>query len=168
MWFVNIGNRSGLSAGQIPVAPVKYPYANQIGVDTTFVPAAETVNVAPDLGTASIGIPVTVSLVTQELIGANLVGFLAADVTINSFSLTVQGGASPFAARIVTKAGVVAGAAVALTNDPSKAYLMASSLVLLPLSPLSPNTTYNVVFKATVKGEIVDLAWSFTTGAGNL
>lgn len=163
MCVIAFANRSGLSAGQIPVAPVTYPYANQTGLDTTFVPASETVNPAPDLGDAAIGLPITVSLVTQELVGANLVGFKASDVTVNAFTLTAQGGVSPVAARILTMAGVVPGPGVTLMNDPSKTHLEASSIVLLPLVRLAPKTAYTAVFKATVKGKAIDLAWSFTT-----
>jgi hypothetical protein len=152
--------------GQIPVNPVVYPYNGRTGVDTTFTPAGESPNPAPDLGSAKVGLPITVSLVTQSLVGANLAGFVASDVIITAFTLTAQGATTPVNARIVTYPGVVAGAGVTLVNDPAS-FLGVADSFLLPLAPLAPNTTYNVIFKATVKGQTVSLAWTFTTGAGN-
>jgi len=151
--------------GQIPAAPVVYPYKGQTGVDTTFYPVSETPNPAPDLGSAAAGTPITVSLATQALIGADLAGFVASDVTITAFSLTAQGSTTPVNARIVVKSGVLAGAGVTLTSDVSGGYLSQAFDFLLPLAPLTLNTTYNVVFTATVKGKPVNLSWSFTTGA---
>jgi hypothetical protein len=148
---------------QIPVNPVVYPYAGQTSVGTTFLPSGETPNPAPDLGSAFAGMPITVSLATQSLIGANLTGFNNSDVTINAFTLTQQGSTTPVAARIITAAGVLAGSGVTLTSDVNS-YFSQYQDCLLPLAALSPNTTYNVVFQATVKGQAVNLTWSFTTG----
>jgi uncharacterized protein YkwD len=166
---VNVGNRTGLNAGQVPANPVTYPYANQTDVDTTFVPASEIPNPAPDLGTALIGLPVTVSLASQNFLGSNLlsnlVGFQASDVTVSAFTLTAQGSSTPVVARLLTAAGVLAGPGVVLTIDAHQSPQWA--FTMLPLTQLAPNTVYNAVFTATVKGAPVSLHWSFTTGTGN-
>lgn len=146
---------------QIPAAPVVYPYSGQTLVGTTFLASSEAPNPAPDLG--YVGTPITVSLATQALIGANLTGFTASEVTITGFTLTAQGSATPLAARIITAAGVKAGMGVTLTTDVNN-QLNAYVNCLLPLAPLSPKTTYNAVFTATVNGQAVNLSWSFTTG----
>jgi len=157
---------SGTWAGQLSAAPVVYPYAGQAGVATSFVPQVEDPNPAPDLGSATIGYPITVSLVDQALATAYPNGYLPSDIVVNSFTLTAVGGSAPVSARIVTAAGVVAGSGVTLTTDVNAGYI-SSSLYMLPLSPLAANTTYNVVFTGTVNGQAVNLNWSFTTGAGS-
>lgn len=152
--------------GQISAAPVVYPYAGQTGVATSFVPQVEDPNPAPDLGSATIGYPITVSLVDQALATAYPNGYLPSDIVVNSFTLTAAGSSAPVSARIVTAAGVVPGPGVTLTTDVNAGYI-SSSLYMLPLSPLAANTTYNVVFTGTVKGQSVNLNWSFTTGGGS-
>jgi hypothetical protein len=163
---INVGKSATLSGGQIPVSPITYPYSNQTGVATTFVPSAEAPNPAPDVGSMSIGVPVTVSLATQDLLGASLVGFNANDVVVSEFTLTGHGTLNPVAARILAMAGVRSESGVVLTYDPNPGYMDASSIALLPLSPLTKNLVYDVKFKAMVKGKLVSLNWSFTTGAG--
>ncbi len=150
-------------AGQISAAPVVYPYSGQTGVPTSFVPQVEDPNPAPDLGSATIGYPITVSLVDQALVTAYPNGYLPTDIVVNSFTVTAAGSSTPVAGRIVTAAGVVAGSGVTLTTDVNSGYI-SSSLYMLPLSPLANATTYNVVFTGTVKGKPVNLSWSFTTG----
>ena len=157
---------SGTWAGQLPAAPVIYPYAGQTGVRTSFAPQAEDPNPAPDLGLATIGYPITVSLVDQAWATAYPNGYLPSDIVVNSFILTEAGSSTSVPVRIVTAAGVVAGSGVTLTTVVNSGYI-SSSLIMLPLSPLAANTTYNVVFTGTVKGQAVNLNWSFTTGAGS-
>ncbi len=165
---INLGNAPELTFGQLPAAPVVYPYANQSGVDTTFVPISEVPNPAPDLGTytnpMTIGLPVTVSLESISTMGFPLQRLQAADITILAFKVTAQGSSTPLASRVITAAGVTAGPGVVLTDDPVVGQLAASQICLLPLAPLSVNTVYNAVFTATVKGKPINLTWSFTTG----
>lgn len=159
---LNLGNASALSLGQLPAAPLVYPYSNQTGVDTTFVPASESPNPAPDLGELTIGLPVTVELNSISL-GGNLQKIKASDLVILSFTITAQGNSSPVTSRTLAAAGVIAGSGFVLTTDPV-GFMTPSQVCLLPLTPLAVNTAYNAVFSATVKGKPVNLAWSFTTG----
>lgn len=159
---LNLGNSSALSLGQLPAAPLVYPYANQTGVDTTFVPASESPNPAPDLGEITIGLPVTVELDSIRL-GGDLQKIKASDLVILSFTITAQGNSTPVTSRTIAAAGVTAGSGFLLTKDPV-GFMTPSQVCLLPLTPLAMNTAYNAVFNATVKGQPVNLAWSFTTG----
>lgn len=165
---VNLGNAPELTFGQLPAAPVVYPYASQKGVDTTFVPISEVPNPAPDLGTyanpMTVGLPITIALDSVSTLGSDLQKLHAADITISAFTVTAQGNATPLNSRIITAAGVKAASGVVLTNDPVPGQLAASQICLLPLAPLSVNTVYNAMFIATVKGKPINLAWSFTTG----
>lgn len=164
---INIGNASELPLGQLPAAPVVYPYPNQVKVDTTFIPVSETPNPAPDLGTyanpIAVGLPVTISLDSTSLLGSGMQKINASDVVISTFTLTAQGSAAPTSARIITAAGVSGAAGLALAKDPV-GYFTAGQICLLPITPLAVNTVYNAVFTATVKGKPVNLKWSFTTG----
>lgn len=160
---INLGNVPELTLGQLPAAPVVYPYSNQTEVDTTFVPVSEAPNPAPDLGTyanpMTIGLPVTVALDSVDL-----QKLAAAEITISSFTVTAQGNSTPLASRIVTAAGVAAGPGVLLMNDPA-GQLTPAQICLLPLAPLSVRTVYNAVFTGIVRGKSINLVWKFTTGA---
>ncbi|HEX7649264.1 MAG TPA: hypothetical protein VF450_17840, partial [Noviherbaspirillum sp.] len=135
-------------------------------VGTSFVPSSEEPNPAPDLGTATIGYPITVSLVDQALVTAYPNGYLPTDIVVNGFTVTAAGSSTPISGRIVTAAGVVAGSGVTLTTDVNQGYL-STSIYMLPLQPLATSTTYNIVVNATVNGKVVSINSTFTTGSGN-
>jgi len=151
--------------GQVPTAATVFPYAGQTGVETTWEPDTEGPNIAPDLGSQQTGIPISIEFLNTAIAQA-IPATAAYSLTINTFSLTQQGSATPVSARIIAEAGTTAGPGITLfapgngagLNDGLNAYL-------LPLAPLLPNTTYNAVFKGTVSGVAVNLNWSYTTGA---
>jgi len=156
---------TGVFTGQLPATTLVYPYSGATNVQTTFVPAAEEPNPAPDVGTGLMGQPILVSGTDAVLAKALPNGWTASQVTINGFTVTVQGSSTPVAVRLVVTAGTVGAAGVTVTNDVGG--LFTGLAYALPLAPLSANTTYNVSFTANVNGQVVTYNGSFTTGAGN-
>jgi len=155
-------------AGQLPAANVVYPFAGQTGVPTSFAPQAEEpvpgVGFGPGSTVTTIGYPITVEMVDQALATAYPNGYLPSDIVVTGFTLTTTGSSTPVAAQIVAAAGVVAGPGMTLSTD-GQSELVSTQIYMLPLSPLTNATTYNVVFTGTVKGQPVSLSWSFTTGS---
>ena len=123
-----------------PSALTPYPADGQQGVPLDFDPAHESPNPMP--GHALVGYPVSLQVDERYTL------------TMHSFSLhAVSSGASgpALAARLLTHA-----------VDPETP---ASAAALIPLSPLSPSTTYEVVFSGSVDGSPVSRSWRFTTVA---
>jgi uncharacterized protein YkwD len=144
------------ASGQYPPSGswVFYPANGQTGVAPTFYNQAESPVPAADLPLA--GHPIVMSLYNQT--NKSLLG---SDIVVNSFSLT---GASAVASRVLAQSGVGASD-ITLTVDTNIS--APGILVLLPTSPLTPNTSYTVNFSATVKGISVAKTWLFTTGSAN-
>jgi hypothetical protein len=147
--------------GQLPAAGnlVLYPDAGQTNVLPTFYNQAEEPVPAPDL--ASAGHPVVVSLYT--LATPTLSG---SDIVIHTFSITpaTPSGAAALGVRVLVNTGVTSDGPALTVNS---VIPDAGFVVLLPTVPLAANTTYNVAFSATVKGQAVSNTWSFITGAAN-
>ncbi|MGA7595225.1 MAG: hypothetical protein WCA64_08510 [Gallionella sp.] len=147
------------SLGQLPAAgPVVYPYDGQADVLPTFYNQAEVPT--PPVTTSPAGHPVVVSLytlATPTLSGSNIV--------IDNFSITPQSGVSALA-QVLTKSGVTSGSG-GPTLTPDSNIPAAGFVVLVPTSPLTPGTIYDISFSAKVKGQTVSKSWSFTTGAAN-
>jgi uncharacterized protein YkwD len=119
------------------------------------LPAAmkqESPNPAPDL--TAPGTPVMV------MVNAAAAGDV---LTVASFTLTGPGGAN-VPARIILPAAALTGSTNAATADINNA-LNAGTAFLLPLAPLSTNTTYTVTFNGARDGTPLSKTWSFTTGA---
>lgn len=144
--------------GQLPAAGnlVFYPDAGQTNVLPTFYNQAEEPVPASDL--ASAGHPVVVSLYTLATPTLS-----ASDIVIHTFSITPNGGAA-LGVRVLVNTGVTSDGPALTVNSviPGVGFV-----VLLPTAPLAANTTYNVAFSATVKGQAVSNTWSFITGAAN-
>jgi len=151
---IELGVKS-TTLGQLPAAgnQMFYPYAGQTGVQPTYYNQAEVPSPTTLTGSPA-GHPVVISLYT--LARPVLSG---SDVKISTFSITPNGG-SKLPAEILVYSGVTGGTAD--INMPSAGFA-----VLVPHSPLSPNTTYDVSFSATVKGQVVSKSWSFSTGNAN-
>jgi len=145
--------------GQLPATGlVFYPYDLQTGVPPNYYNSAEVPDPAPDLTQAMqtpLGHPVAVSLYT--LANPTLSG---SDIVIHDFTITPNAGA----ARVLANTGVSSDGPT-LTVD--SVIPRAGFVVLLPTAPLAASTLHDVSFSATVKGQLVNLNWSFTTGAAN-
>ena len=141
--------------GQYPAEgnTVVYPFGGKIDVQPRFYNQAEAPNPATDLTIA--GHPVAVSLYTQSM--PSLTG---SDVVIYKFLMTTAAGAT-VSARVLANSGVLTLGPTLTTDD---AIDGAGYVVLLPVVPLDPNTVYNVEFAATVKEEVINKNWLFTTG----
>jgi hypothetical protein len=139
--------------GQLPNNPVFYPDGSNV-VPPNYYNSAEVPDPASDL-TSPLGHPVAVSLYT--LANPTLSG---SDIVIHDFTITPNAGA----ARVLANTGVSSDGPT-LTVD--SVIPRAGFVVLLPTAPLAASTLHNVSFSATVKGQLVNLNWSFTTGAAN-
>jgi hypothetical protein len=157
----------GLSSntkGQLPATgnQMFYPYNGQSGVQPTYNPQTE-VPTPPSLTTSSqAGHPVVVSLYT--LATPSLSG---SDIVINTFSIKPASGVVSLPAQVLAYTGVNVTAfgqnGINDGNIPS-----AGIVALVPTSPLTPGTTYNVSFSANIQGQSsVNKTWSFTTGPQN-
>lgn len=82
-------------------------------------------------------------------------------ITINEFTLRLKSTNAPVAARIFTRAGVVAGAGVTLTSTTQLQF--PTSIVMVPEAPLGAEAVYTASFRATVNGRNVQRTWDFTT-----
>ena len=114
---------------------------------------------APASDIALAGHPIAVSLHTLSVPKLN-----GDEISINRFSIN-DGGGVPLAARLLVSNSAVKSSGPVLTVDST--VLDAGYVVLLPMAPLAANTTYAVVFDATVNGQVINKAWSFTTGNMN-
>ncbi|MBN3754303.1 CAP domain-containing protein [Paraburkholderia sp. Tr-20389] len=125
------------------------PLTNDTGVELAMTP--ETTNPAPDL--ANPGRPVMVRVNAAS----------PGDVlTVSSFTLTAANG-TQVPARIIVPSAALAGSTGATADVNNKFY--PGVAILLPLAPLTANTTYTVSFSGARDGKAVSKTWNFTTGA---
>jgi hypothetical protein len=142
--------------GQLPAdgSVLTYPYAGQTAVKTSFTPATEVPNPAPDLTTS--GHPIGLSFATQN--------HPTPTVVISQLSVTAQGGAQATVRVLVNSATTSGTNGVMVTNDTTIAANAPGQVYVVPVSALTPNTTYSVSVAATVDGNAVSKTWTFTTG----
>ncbi|MDQ7980365.1 CAP domain-containing protein [Paraburkholderia sp. SARCC-3016] len=148
-----IANGLLISGGQqLPTNAVAHaPLSNETGVSLAM--EAENTNPAPDVPNPGRPIMVRVNAANPGDV-----------LTVSSFTLTAAGGAV-VPARIIVPAAAVTGSASGVTADPNN-LLPPGVAFLLPLTPLSANTTYIVSFTGDRDGTPVSpQSWSFTTGA---
>ena len=107
----------------------------------------ETPNPFPDLSTSNADFPTKTSFPICVAIKEGQT------LTVNSFTVTEAGQATPLEARLMTKA-----------NDPN-AYLASNIAFIIGKIPFKTNTTYNVVFSGNAGTTTVSKTWSFTTGS---
>ena len=125
------------------------PLVNEPNVALAMI--AEDVNVAPDI--AAPGRPIMVQ-----------VNASAGDVlTISSFTLTAANG-SVVAGRLIVPSAALTGSSAGVTADVNSA-LFPGVAFLLPLAPLTANTTYTATFSGARDGTPISVTWSFTTAA---
>ncbi|MFC0403142.1 CAP domain-containing protein [Paraburkholderia rhizosphaerae] len=137
---------------QLPTNAIAHsPLANENGVALAMIP--EGTNPAPDV--VNPGRPVMVRVNV-----ANVGDVL----TVSSFTLTKADG-SVVPARIIVPTGAVAGSVSGVTADPNN-LLPPGVAFLLPLEPLTANTTYTANFSGQRDGTPISTQpWTFTTGA---
>lgn len=147
-----MANALNLSGGQqLPVGTVATaPLSNENSVALAMV--AENVNPAPDIAKPGRPIMVRVNAANQGDV-----------LTVTSFTLTTAAGVS-VPARIIVPSAALTGSTSSATADVNNA-LFPGVAFLLPLTPLSANTTYNVTFSGARDGSAVSKSWSFTTGS---
>jgi len=144
-------NENSYAGGQqLPVGTVlSSPFSNETGVALAM--AAESPNPAPDV--AAPGRPILVRVNAED---ADL-------LTVTQFTLTNASGTA-VAARILVPAAEQAGSTATTVADPN-AILANGTAVLLPLAPLTANTTYTVTFSGARDGSPLSKTWTFTTAA---
>ena len=113
---------------------VNYPINNQANVQTNFMSDSESPDPVP--GQNEVGYPISVHADNT------------ASITVQSFSVAPRGGTA---------------LAVRLLSHAVDADTPASGAAIVPLSPLSGATTYDVSFSGQVNGKTVTRNWSFTT-----
>lgn len=113
---------------------VVYPPVDQKDVPTDFFSDRETPDPVPNQN--QVGYPVSIH------------ADITSTVSVQSFTVAPRGGA-PLAVQQLVHATD--------TNTP------VSAAAIIPLSVLSPKTTYDVRFAGTVDGVAASRAWSFTT-----
>jgi uncharacterized protein YkwD len=131
----NLGATRGYSPGLPSHTIVTWPFNGQTGVQPTFASDSEEPDPVPDRN--EVGYPISVH--------ANL----TETIVVQSFTVRARGG-SNLATRLLVKGQD--------TNT-----TMASVASIVPLAPLTANTTYEVSFSGTVGGTSVSKSWSFTT-----
>jgi hypothetical protein len=136
---------------QMPTAAIAHaPLVNETNVPLAMI--AEDVNPAPDI--AAPGRPIMV-----RVNAAN-----AGDVlTVSSFTLTAANG-TVVAARIIVPSAALTGSTTTATAD-MNGLLAPGVAFLLPLAPLTANTTYTVAFNGARDGTPISTTWMFTTGS---
>ncbi|OLL27755.1 hypothetical protein BTH42_31620 [Burkholderia sp. SRS-W-2-2016] len=133
-----------MASGAVAVTP----YPSETNVARAMV--AEIPNPAPDLASPGRPVLVRVNATTQGDV-----------LTVTTFSMTANGSAVP--ARIIVPSAAMQGSTGA-TADANNA-LAAGVAALLPLAPLSANTTYTVTFSGQRNGQPVSKTWVFTTSS---
>jgi hypothetical protein len=138
------------SGQQMPTNSIAHvPLSNETNVFLQMFP--ETTNPAPDLASPGRPIMVRVNAASQ---GDSL--------TVSSFTLTTSSGMA-VPARIIVPSQALAGSTSSATADVN-GNLPAGVVFLLPLAPLSANTTYTASFSGARDGTPISVTWSFTTG----
>lgn len=133
-YFTTNFTANGLNTGLGSGKLVIYPYADQNNVARNFMSDNEEPDPVPDRN--EVGYPISIH--------ADIMG----NVTVSEFSVRPRGGAT-LPVRLLSSAG-----------DPQTP---SSAAAIVPLSPLSPKTTYDVQFSGTVDQQPVSRSWSFTT-----
>ncbi|TFW09276.1 CAP domain-containing protein [Oxalobacteraceae bacterium OM1] len=113
---------------------VVYPVAGQAGVSRSFFSDNEVPDPVP--GKNEVGYPVSVH------------ADITSTVNVGTFTIQPRGG-SPLQTKLLSHSTDI--------ETP------ASAAALIPLNPLSSNTTYDVSFTGTVDGVAVSRNWSFST-----
>ncbi|VWC11032.1 allergen V5/Tpx-1-like protein [Burkholderia lata] len=146
-------NTLQLGAGQqMPTTAIAHsPLANETNVARA-MSIGEAPNPAPDVATP--GRPIMV------MVNAAASGDL---LTVSSFTLTAANG-TVVPARIIVPSASLAGSTSAATADPNNE-LFRGVAFLLPLAPLTANTTYTVQFNGARNSTPINTAWTFTTAS---
>jgi uncharacterized protein YkwD len=125
---------NGLTGGIGSGQMVNYPVNGQTNIPTNFFSDNESPDPVP--GQNEVGYPISMH---ADIIST---------VTVQSFTVQPHGG-SPLSVKLLT--------------NPTDSQTPASAAAIIPLSVLSPGTTYDVQFSGTVDGVPVNRSWSFTT-----
>jgi hypothetical protein len=132
----DFGARGGFGPGIPPGTIVSWPYNGQAQVTTNFFSDFEEPDPVPDQGINEVGYPISVHANLDQI------------MTLKSFTVRPRGG-SDLAVRVLPPDG-----------DPTTP---AYAAAIIPLSPLSSGTIYDVTFVGTLDGTPVSKNWSFTT-----
>ncbi|SOE97480.1 Uncharacterized conserved protein YkwD, contains CAP (CSP/antigen 5/PR1) domain [Burkholderia sp. D7] len=136
---------------QMPTTAIAHsPLANEPNVALAMI--AEDVNVAPDI--AAPGRPIMV-----QVNAANPGDVL----TVSSFTLTAANG-TVVAARIIVPSAALTGSSSGVTADINNDVFPGVAF-LLPLAPLTANTTYTATFSGARDGTPISVTWNFTAAA---
>jgi len=146
-------SKKSQARSQRPVAGtvLTYPYDRQTSVPVLFLNRNEIPQPLPELD--GVGQPIAASFATQTSPHPK--------VTVTSYTVTAQGAGS-VAAKVLAAPSVSIAAGVDAVADDQ---VWPEMVFLVPVSPLTPDTTYAVVFEGTVDGKPVRKSWSFTTEA---
>ncbi|CAE6938532.1 hypothetical protein R69608_05097 [Paraburkholderia nemoris] len=143
------GFETGAGQQMSTTAIAHAPLSNETNV-VVAMSSGEAPNPAPDIATPGRPIMVMVN-------AAN-----AGDVlTVSRFTLTAANG-TVVAARIIVPSAAIAGSTSSATADVNNA-LFPGVAFLLPLAPLTANTTYTVQFSGARDGTPISTGWTFTT-----
>lgn len=132
-FVTNNGYGSGLPATTL----ASWPFDGQTGVPIDFLSDSEEPDPVPDVN--QVGYPISVHTnLTRKL-------------TVQSFTVRPRSGGANLQTRLLTKD-------VDPVNTTSQ-----SVAAIIPLSPLTANTRYDVTFSGTIDDVAVSKTWSFTT-----
>ncbi len=135
-----------------------YPYPDQEGVPTEFLPDSETPRPPLEAGVREVGPPILVDLTSKDT------GVLrASDIVLSRFVLKEAATERPVAATVLASVGVSATADASLVSRADAAVASSGHVFLVPTRPLKAATTYAVDFEGWVKGVAVGRRWQFTT-----
>ena len=135
--FAANGLGGGIGQGKIAV----YPVPGQIGITPIFLNNQEEPDPVPSQKNG-VGYPVSVH------------ADINVAVNVTSFTIQPRGGL-PLQTRLLSRMGNA--------QNPGDTETPASAAAIVPLTVLSPSTTYDVQFVGTVSGQPVSFNWSFTT-----
>ena len=157
---IDFGHTMSWTDGQVPGSGkfVSYPYAGQAGVEYTSYLGNEIPRVSISLvPSATAGTPVIVSMHNADFVNAQ--GTAQFDPKIKTLQLSGPAGVVP---AVIVAEPKIKSAGAQLNADGA---LPSGTAVLIPLSPLTANTTYTVTFDATIttKGNQVGGTWNFKT-----
>jgi hypothetical protein len=135
-----------------------YPYPDQQGVPTDFVPETETPRPPLDARARVVGPPILVDVTSEDT------GVLrATDIVLSRFALTEAATERPVAGTVLASVGVSATVDAGLDLRADPATVTSGHVFLVPARALKAATTYAVDFEGSVKGVIVSRRWQFTT-----
>ena len=126
---------NGYGPGLAAGQVVTYPFSNQTKVATSFSSNNEEPDPVPNQDI--VGYPVSVHANINDVLG------------VTAFTVRQRGAASDLPVLLLQRA-----------TDPQTPL---SAAAIIPLSPLTANTTYDVSFNGRVNGSAVTRSWSFTT-----